>query len=50
MAAAYTGGAGLVTAFPWAHIKQNLWLYLQLLEAEQAGVIDRGARRRDRSI
>ncbi len=33
MAAAYTGGAGLVNAFPWAHIKENLWLNMQMLEA-----------------
>lgn len=35
MAAAYTGGAGLVTRFPWAYIKENLWLNLQMLEAFQ---------------
>ena len=35
MAAAYTGGAGLVNAFPWMHVKENLWLNLQMLEAFQ---------------
>jgi nucleoside-diphosphate-sugar epimerase len=35
MAAAYTGGASLVNAFPWRHIKENLWLNLQILEAFQ---------------
>lgn len=41
MAAAYTGGAGLVAAFPWAHIKENLWLNLQMLEAFQLEAIPR---------
>jgi nucleoside-diphosphate-sugar epimerase len=41
MAAAYAGGAGFVTAFPWATIKQNLSLHLQLLEAFQLETISR---------
>jgi GDP-L-fucose synthase len=33
MAAAYTGGAKLITSFPWKHIKENLIMNMQMLEA-----------------
>lgn len=35
MAAAYSGGAGVVTGFPWTHFKQQVFLNLQMLEAFQ---------------
>jgi len=33
MAAAYTGGAGLITSFPWEHLKENLIMNMEMLEA-----------------
>ena len=33
MAAAFTGGAGLVKTSPWRHIKENLYMNTQMLEA-----------------
>lgn len=41
MAVAYTGGAAFVTSSPWPHIKENLWLNLQLLESFQLESIPR---------
>jgi nucleoside-diphosphate-sugar epimerase len=41
IAAAYAGGAGLVTAFPWRVAKENLWLHLQLLEAFHLEAVSR---------
>ncbi len=35
MAAAYTGGAGLVTSAAWKHIQENLLMNVQMLEAFQ---------------
>lgn len=32
MAAAYTGGAGFVKAFPWEHVNENLAMNIQMLE------------------
>jgi GDP-L-fucose synthase len=33
MAAAFTGGAGFVKLFPWEHMKDNLLMNMQMLEA-----------------
>lgn len=33
MAAAFTGGAALVTSDPWRHIQENLYMNLKMLEA-----------------
>src|SRR3989338_7838282 len=33
MAASFTGGAGFTKSFPWEHMKENLLMNLQMLEA-----------------
>jgi nucleoside-diphosphate-sugar epimerase len=33
MAAAYTGGAGLIKSFPWEYMKENLIMNMRMLEA-----------------
>lgn len=41
MAAAYTGGAGIIRSFPWRHIKENLLMNTQMIEAFQLENIKR---------